>query len=491
MKIAAIFGLLAAGTVVALGQDPYADSVVSYVPGTGINSSFETSTAALGAPVSGSDGSTPYSIAYPAYKNTQVVGVGENGELTLEFNTPITNDPGGHADGMDFTIFGNDFFSLGSGGTIAGEYDHPGLSVWVSQDDSTFYELTPPNGYGADDSFPTQGNGDPSLPVNPSLTPSDLTGLTEGQALSLYNGSAGGASYSLSWAVNGNGAPVVLPSISYIEIAGGTSSGFGYVDAVARVAAIPEPEGVEGLAAAFGGLALIFGMRQRLRKHGFGFAAAAASFLALAGIGRADTSDASYLLFQGSFGDFEWQYHYEASTPETGQDLLNAVFGTPVLSSSTYTDGFGSTYSYYTAGNAAQGAGYIDFGGGSLFLVSVTLDSTTIAQDPSYSPGWNYYVAGGGSNYDTGYDPTTWSYSNDGLDTRSLADGSFDAWVFGSTDNPPAVSGSNSTPTAANFAGAPVVGVIPEPGSGTFLLIAMAGGVAFQILRRRRCHSIV
>lgn len=220
--------------------DDYADSVISYVQGTGSSSSFKTPSVALGAPTSGLDGSTPYSIVYPAYKNTQIVGIGNGGELTLMFNTPITNDPTNHAFGMDFTIFGNDFFTPASG--ITGLFGHSGLSVWVSQDNVTYYELAVPNGYGADDWLPEQGSGNPLLPVNPAFTISSFIGLNQAQALSLYNGSAGGASFSLGWAQDSSGNPVNLSSASYIEIQG--TSGFGYVDAVSRVQSVPEPSGL-------------------------------------------------------------------------------------------------------------------------------------------------------------------------------------------------------------------------------------------------------
>ena len=233
MKIFAVCSLLLATALVARAQDNYADTVVSYTPGTGINTSFENSSAALGAPAPAA------TITAPAFGNTEIVGVGNGGELTVEFNTPITNDPANHAGGMDFTIFGNEFFIL-SGGTISGIFNHTGLTVWVRQDNVTYYQLSTPQ--GADDYFPTQGSGNAALPVSASLTPSSFTGQTSAQALTLYNGSAGGASYSISSAVDSSGSSVDLSSISYVKVEG--TSGFGYVDAISRVETIPEPSGV-------------------------------------------------------------------------------------------------------------------------------------------------------------------------------------------------------------------------------------------------------
>jgi hypothetical protein len=247
--ISALFlGALLAPLGVVHAQDNFADQVISYSAGTGINSSFETASAALGMPVSSA------TITAPPFLNTDLVGVGNGGQLTLAFNTPITNNSAGHAGGMDFTIFGNEFFTI-SGSTISGIFNHPGLTVWVSQDNVTYYELAAP--HGADDLYPTEGSGNAFLPVNPSLTLASFTGQTSAQALSLYNGSAGGASYSISWAEDGGGNAVNLPSISYVKVEG--TSGFGYVDAISRVQDVPEPSGA-GLVLA--GVGMLLGRRR-------------------------------------------------------------------------------------------------------------------------------------------------------------------------------------------------------------------------------------
>lgn len=249
--------------LVVQAQDNFADSVVSYVSGVNYGTdlyashdpTYQNPSVALGAPTTGVDTTfenTPYSIIYPAYMTSQICVVNAGGELTLGFNTPIVNSPN-NAYGMDFTIFGNDFF-VGTSSKLSGSvYDHPGMTVWVSQDDVNFYELDVPNGYGADDSFPEQGSGNPLLPVNPALAFSSFSGLSETQALSLYNGSAGGASFSISWAVDANGNPVDLSSINEIKIEGASNTAglattaanaYGLVDAVARVEAVPEPSSV-------------------------------------------------------------------------------------------------------------------------------------------------------------------------------------------------------------------------------------------------------
>lgn len=257
IKLPAVLGFLLgiASVAHATTLDPYADAIVSYTAGTGINTSFVTASAALGAPT------TSASITAPAFSNTQIVGIGNGGQLTLSFNSPIYNDPLGHAGGMDFTIFGNDFFALGSG-KISGAFTHTGLTVWVSQDNITYYQVH--GVFGADDGFPTAGSGDPGLPVSGSLTLSSFNGLTAAQALALYNGSAGGASYAISSATDSNGDAVNLDSISYIKIEG--TGGFGYVDAVARtesVEAIPEPSSMALLVLGAGGIFALLKRRSR------------------------------------------------------------------------------------------------------------------------------------------------------------------------------------------------------------------------------------
>jgi hypothetical protein len=230
-------------------------------------------------------------------------------------------------------------------------------------------------------------------------------------------------------------------------------------------------------------------------------------------------ADVSYLLVQGPFGSsgtektFEWQVNYPTGYLQTGQDLFTAVFGSPSLDG-TYTDAYGTPYNYYTAGNSTQGIGYIDFGSTtssppsipvSPFAVSFTLGSTRVTMDSSYSPGWNYYVAGGGgpngadypSPLGVPYPDGSWDYSNDGALSRTLANGSFDAWVFGGTypaatidngtnggtnDDGSTSTGTNS-PTTVNFATAKMLNV-PEPGSATLLL--SGAGVMMVLLKRRR-----
>lgn len=236
MKAIAVCGLLLAVFISgAQASDPFADYVVSYSQGAGgVNTAYNNSSAALG-------GLASYAtVVFPAWQKTDIVGIGLGGQLTLGFNEPILNDPVNHLYGLDFTIFGNEMFIVKSG-TYSALYGHSGLTVWVSQDNISYYQLA--TSLGADDQFPTQATGDPTLPLDPALTMSDFQGQTsETGGPDLYNGSAGGASYSISWAKDAQGNSVDLSSISYVKIEG--TSGYGYVDSIAAVKAVPEPSAI-------------------------------------------------------------------------------------------------------------------------------------------------------------------------------------------------------------------------------------------------------
>lgn len=84
--------------------------------------------------------------------------------------------------------------------------------------------------------FPTDGSGNPQIPVNPALTLSDFTGQNLAGIQSLYNGSAGGAGFELSWAQDTNGNSVDLQSAEFIRLE--VESGVVDLDAVAVT---PEP----------------------------------------------------------------------------------------------------------------------------------------------------------------------------------------------------------------------------------------------------------
>lgn len=211
--------------------DSFADFVVSYNPGTGAAAGFTNTTAVLGAPTASA------TITAPPFSKIQILSLGFGGSVVVGFNSPISNSAA-NPFGLDFTIFNNSFFTL-SGSTISGDFTHPGLTVYVSQDDTNFYLLSSSTNNGADGLYPTAGTGNPFLPVNPALGLSAFIGGTTSNALALYNGSAGGSSYDISSAIDTNGSPVSLDWISYVEVINTSTNSVGEIDAFAAV--VPEP----------------------------------------------------------------------------------------------------------------------------------------------------------------------------------------------------------------------------------------------------------
>ncbi len=125
-------------------------------------------------------------------RKTQILSLGFGGSLIVGFNSPISNNPA-NPFGLDFTVFNNSFLEL-NGANITTNFTHPGLRVYVSQDDVNFYLLSSSTNNGAGDMFPTEGSGNPFQPINPSLSLSSFVGGHNVECPGmLYNGSAGGS----------------------------------------------------------------------------------------------------------------------------------------------------------------------------------------------------------------------------------------------------------------------------------------------------------
>jgi hypothetical protein len=234
-SVLALAGLFVMSTT---AHAQFADSVLSYNPGTGFAAGFTNASAALGSPALGSS-VTPYA---PPFSKTQLVSIGAGGEITLQMDSPILNTP---ADpfGISFIIFANSFFVVNGGSgqsaTTSGSvfFHQNSALIQVSQDDVNWYTLNPALAPVPGEWFPTYGGGNPVLPMDPSLMNStDFAGLTLAQVESLYNGSAGGTGYSLAWAQDSGGNSVDLASADYVRIE--VQSGVLDMDAVSVV---PEP----------------------------------------------------------------------------------------------------------------------------------------------------------------------------------------------------------------------------------------------------------
>ncbi|MCI0747118.1 MAG: hypothetical protein L0Y58_17075 [Verrucomicrobia subdivision 3 bacterium] len=241
-----VAGLSATGPLPA---ENFADAVVDYDPGAGYAVNYTNVNAVLGEPSRANPFNDPTEPFNPPYGTGQILSVGAGGSLTVRFSTPILNHPN-NSFGLDFIIFGNTGFIITNDfdpvtfewiGTPATDgslfaQNTGSTRVLVSRDGETFFELDPARAPVVDHLFPTDGWADFSRPVDPILTQEDFAGLTLEQIRALYNGSAGGAAFDISWARDSDGQPVFLPEIKLVrvEVLSGKSEIDGVVAASRR-----------------------------------------------------------------------------------------------------------------------------------------------------------------------------------------------------------------------------------------------------------------
>lgn len=232
----------------------FADAVVSYTSGTGFQPGFDTPAATLGEPSRVTPGQFggPVDPFNPPYLNSQLLSLGAGGSLTVQFNAPILNSSD-HFFGLDFSIFGNAGFIItnafdpdtfewigtpATDGSLFGA-DTASTRVSVSSDGINFFTLNPALAPALDSYFPTDGSGDFALPMNPSFTGTSFASVDLDGIRTFYNGSGGGVGFDISWAQDGNGNSVPLPSISFVRV--DVLSGNVEIDGFAVV---PEPAAV-------------------------------------------------------------------------------------------------------------------------------------------------------------------------------------------------------------------------------------------------------
>jgi hypothetical protein len=251
----------------------FATRVEAYDPGTGYAVEFGTgipytdSSTALGAPstVTPGDFGGPVTPFAAPYLKEQLVSLGVGGSLTVEFSTPVQNNPA-NPYGLDFLVFG-------SAGFVDADYPN-GLTdssgsifsnnlgetrVYVGNDPANLFLLNPSLAPVVDGMFPTDGSGNFHLPVNPALDNAAFGNQTLTGVRALYAGSAGGTGFDIGWAVDGNNQSVTLDSIRYVRV--DVLSGRSEIDAFSAIS-VPEPGTI--LLAALGGIVVVMGRRQRL-----------------------------------------------------------------------------------------------------------------------------------------------------------------------------------------------------------------------------------
>jgi hypothetical protein len=237
--------LLAASPALA---NPWADSVVSYAPGTGANANFTNPASSLGEPtrftgVGVFPGAvTPFNSPFLGSELTQVA---PGGHLTVQFNQPVLNDPL-NPFGIDLLVFGNSFFwDPLTFAPVAKELSADGGIIEVSSDGLAWFTVS---GGVADGLWPTMGYADITdpfsstagsvptdftKPINPALNgawvDADLATL-----IPLYNGSGGGSGIDIG--------ALGLSSISFVRISVPSTATLAVeIDALSDVTAIPAP----------------------------------------------------------------------------------------------------------------------------------------------------------------------------------------------------------------------------------------------------------
>lgn len=233
----------------------FANDVVSYDPGVGFVARYVSPEVALGEPSQVNPFTEATDPFNPPYGTNQIVSVGAGGSITVGFQTPVLNHPN-NLHGLDFTIFG------GAGFIITNEFDFSTFDwigtpatdgslfaqstgearVSVSQDGINFFVLNPALAPAVDHFPPTDAGGNFHVPVAAELTASDFAGATLEDIRTLYNGSAGGASYDIAWAQDVSGNSVSLQTIRFIRVE--VLSGKAEIDGFAVIAREPGRNGL-------------------------------------------------------------------------------------------------------------------------------------------------------------------------------------------------------------------------------------------------------
>lgn len=241
------------GVATVAHATPFADEVVSYVPGVGAASGYGNASVALGSPERFTgEGVFPGAVTpfNAPWRPDEIVSIGRGGSLTVRFDAPVVDDPN-NPFGVDLLIFSNAFFfDPDTFAPIANAIDADGGIVEVSADGVIWQTI---QNAVADGAFPTLGYSDLTDPYAsaPGNVPSDFTkpvnpalnwaGMDMAQIVAAYDGSGGGIGIDLA----GTG----LSQISFVRVSlSANAAGNIEIDAFSDVAAIPTPGALAVLA---------------------------------------------------------------------------------------------------------------------------------------------------------------------------------------------------------------------------------------------------
>ena len=242
-SFAILLGLAGWGLLCTQASE-YAVEVIQYVPGTGVGfdfitgESFTNPATALGPPAVDTTGdddlglggipvaeTVPVVPVFPAFRADEMVTIGQGGSLILKFDHRVMDDPDNPYD-LDLIVFGNSQMSATSGpwnnrdpaGSLLSNAEGADPArVSVSQDATNWFTFTA--GPFSDSFAPTLGRvydpanantnigawnlwwagpTDPTLPIDPAVSPTNLTGWSLQKLARHYETSAGGTGYDIS-----------------------------------------------------------------------------------------------------------------------------------------------------------------------------------------------------------------------------------------------------------------------------------------------------
>jgi hypothetical protein len=458
-----------------LSTQPYPSSPVQ---------AFNDPTSALGQPTTLQDDTfgdlTHACIVNSAYGVDQTSGknllVGFDnsglGELTVQMSAPITHSAS-HWFGQDFIVFGNTFFTGVDYVTDATDMNTYQITdsnptgtlpqVSVSADGINFYNVAPasslnfpenpyrwagissanPTGWGALNDF--------SKPVDPSLTAADFANKTVAFAdNTLYNGSAGGTSYSFF-------GQTPLTTIDFIRFSPVSTGSLGIIDGVSAVGSAPVPEASTMTALLIGLLGLAATAYRRRKTSVIAAFAVIGLSVILPGsayalsftpqitqtVGTGSSESFITFDFQDGTTDHNYAFGYFYDGAKTGADMLTAL-----------TAGTSLNVGYYT------GYGPTDPHG--VFIKSFNLNGH--AETGTNSDYWSYWL---------GSDGQKWKFSGVGASGRGLTNGSWDGWSWDANR----ANLAPLTPAA-----------VPEPSAICLFSIGVIG-IACLALRKRATRA--
>jgi len=274
--LAVLLGLRISAFGLDYDTNDFAVEVVEYVGGSNLGIDWilgiplDDANMALGRPTLETkgdgwsippDANVPVVPIYPPFRVFEIVSIGNDGYLTVKFNHRVADDEN-NPYGIDFIVFG-DSLQLTSGGQmwdnsnpedfgVLGNILAEPAIVAVSQDGNDWYYFS--SGPYADDFAPTASYEwddvndvwaqelDPTRPVDPNLTASEMNGKTLAEMIRAYNGSAGGTGFDLRWLDGDDYAALSVDPVSgrkwiqYVRIEDDPgSSAAAEIDAVADV----------------------------------------------------------------------------------------------------------------------------------------------------------------------------------------------------------------------------------------------------------------